>query len=70
MTNPSFQGVIKDYITVYTKYYVPTLEMKVCDVMINGQNVFMNPLKIDLVTYDKLKRLPMVEDIITLLIVY
>ena len=38
----------------YTRYYFPMLEIKGYNVMINGQNFFDQPVKIDLITYDNI----------------
>ena len=50
--NPSVQGVNKDNRTVHTKYYLPTVEMKDNNVMIDGQSFFDQTVKNNLITYD------------------
>ena len=54
LIDPSFQGVNrlfvysfenKDDRAAHTKYYLPTVEIKDDNVMINGQNVFNQPVK-------------------------
>ena len=59
LINPSFQGVHKNY-------YLPTVEIKDCNVMIDGQNFFDQPVESDLKTYGKLQ---LVKEMITLLVV-
>ena len=38
----------------YKRHYLPTVEIKDCNVMINGTNFFHQPVKNDLRTNDKL----------------
>ena len=61
LIDPSFQGVNRlfvlsfenqDDVTVHTKYYLPTVEMKDYNVMINGQNFLDQLVKNDLRTYN------------------
>ena len=52
--NPSFQGVNKDDRRVHTKYYLPTVEIKYYNVMINGQSFFEQPVKNNLITHDNI----------------
>ena len=75
LINPSFQGVDRLFIssfenitdtTVHKNYYLPTVEIKDCNVMIDGQNFFDQPVESDLKTYEKLK---LVKEMITLLVV-
>ena len=42
----------KDDRTVQTKYYLPTVEIKDYNVMIDGKNFFDQPAKNDLRTYE------------------
>ena len=62
--NPIFKGVKilivsslenKDDRTVSTKYYLPTVEIKDYNVMIDGQNFFDKPFKSDLRTHDNIQ---------------
>ena len=65
MIDPSFQVVNRLVLsfenstdrTVHTKYYLPTLEIKNYNVMIDGQNFFDQPTKNDLRTYDKIREI-------------
>ena len=60
LINPSFQEVNRLFVlsfenkndrTVHTKYYLPTVEIKDCNVMINGRNFFDQPVKNNLITH-------------------
>ena len=63
LNNPSFQGVNKllvlsfennDGRTSYTRYYLPLIEIKDYNVMIDGQFFFDQPVKNNLITYDNI----------------
>ena len=63
LIDPSFQGVNRLFVlsfenttgrTVHTKYYLPTVEMKDYNVMIDGQNFFDQPVKNYLRTFDNI----------------
>ena len=43
--------------TVYTKYYLPTVDIKDYNVMIDGQNFFHQPVKDDLRTFDNIRKI-------------
>ena len=43
--------------TVHTKYYLPTVEMKDYNVMIDGQNFFDQSVKGNLRIYDNIKKI-------------
>ena len=43
--------------TVHTKYYRPTVEIKDYNVMIDGQNFSDQPIKNNLRTYDKIRKI-------------
>ena len=58
-----FQGVNSFYVlsfenttewTMHTKYYLPTVDIKYYNVMIDGQSFFDKPMKHDLRTYDNM----------------
>ena len=51
---PSFQGINRHFILAFENdtqrtshfgYYLPNVELKDCDIMINGENVFDQPVK-------------------------
>ena len=63
LIDSSFQGVNRIFVlsfendtvrTVHTKYYFPTVEIQDYNVMIDGQNLFDQPVKYDLTTYDNI----------------
>ena len=41
----------------YTWYFLPKVETKNCDVMIDGKNIFDQPIKNDLRTYDNIRKI-------------
>ena len=43
--------------TSYVRYYFPLVEIKDCNVMIDGQNVFDQPVKDNLITYDNMQKI-------------
>ena len=66
LIDPSFQGRRRLFVlsfennadrTVHTKYYLPTVEIKDYNVIINGQNFFQQPVKHNLRTYDNIQRI-------------
>ena len=66
LIDSSFQGVNqlfvllfenKDDSTVHTKYYLQTVEIKDCNVMINGQNFLDQLVKNYLRTYDNIQKI-------------
>ena len=80
LIDPSFQGVNRRFVllfenttdtgTVHTKYYLPTVEIKDYNVMIDRQNVFDYPVINDLRTYNNIQKLQLVKEMITLVLVY
>ena len=61
--NPSFQGVNRLFVLLfenkndtagYTGYFLPVLEIKDYNFMIDGQHFFDQPVKNDLRTYDNI----------------
>ena len=64
LIDPSFQGVNRLFVlsfedeeqqTSYKQYYVPTLNIKDYNVMIDEQNLFDQPVRNDLITYDSIR---------------
>ena len=64
LIDPGFQGVNRLFAllfenttdrAVHIKYYLPTVEIKGYNVMINGQNFFFQPVKNNLRTYDNIR---------------
>ena len=66
MVEPSFQGVNRLFVlafennaqrTVHSGYYLPNLEIKNCNVMINGEKFFDQPIKDNKVTYENIRKI-------------
>ena len=66
LVEPSFQGVNRlfvlafendDNITSDEKYYLPTVEIKDYNIMINGENFFDQPIKNNKVTYENIRKI-------------
>ena len=79
LIDPSFQGVNilfvlsfenKNDRTVHTKYYLPTVEVKDYNVIIDGKNLFDQPVKNDLGTYDNIQKLHLAKEMIILMVAY
>ena len=60
------QGVNKPFVlsfenttgrTVHTKYYLPTVEIEDYNHTIDGQNIFDQPVKNNLRTYDNIRKI-------------
>ena len=43
--------------TSYTRYYLPLVEIKYNNAMINEQNLFDNPVKDNLIAYDNIRKI-------------
>ena len=65
LIGPSFQGVNRLFVllfenitdrVVHTGYYLPKIKIKDCNVMIDGQNFFNQPVKNTLRTYDNIRK--------------
>ena len=70
LINSSFQGENRLFVlsfennggrTSYVRYYFPLVEIKDCNVMIDGQNVFYQPVKDNLITYDNMQKIAAVQ---------
>ena len=66
LIDPSFQGVNRLFVLSFKdddgreshrQYYLPTVEIKDYDVMIDGRNFFDQPIKNDLKTYDNIRKI-------------
>ena len=66
LIEPSFLGVIRLFVSAFesdaprissTRYYLPNMEMKDYNVMIDGRNVFDQPIKNDKVTYGNTRKI-------------
>ena len=65
LVEPSFQGInrffvlaFEDYTqrTSHSNYYLPNVEIKDYNIMINGENFFDQPIKNNKVTYENIKK--------------
>ena len=66
LIDPRFQGVNRLFVLslvnttdriVHTKYYNSTVEIQDYNVMIDGQNLFDQPVKSNLITYDNIRKI-------------
>ena len=66
MIDQSFQRVNRLFVlsfenencrTIHTKYYLPTVEIKNYNVMIDGKNIFDQPVKSRVRTYDNIQKI-------------
>ena len=65
LVEPSFQGVNRLFVlafenddnrTVGDRYYLPTVEIKDYNIVINGENFFDQPIKNNKITYDNIRK--------------
>ena len=66
LVEPSFQGVNRFFVlafeddtqrTSHSGYYLPNVEIKDYNIVINGENVFDQPIKNNKVTYEKIRKI-------------
>ena len=66
LVEPSFQGVNRLFVLVFEndegrtdheKYYLPTVEVKDYNMVINGENFFDQPIKNNKVTYENIRKI-------------
>ena len=66
MVEPSFQGINRLFVLAFEnddhrisnkRYYIPNVEIKDCNVMIDGKNFFDQPVKNDKVTYENIRKI-------------
>ena len=66
LIEPSFQGVNRLFVlafendtqrTSYSGYYLPKVEIKDCNIVINGENFFDQPIKNNKITYDNIRKI-------------
>ena len=66
LIEPSFQGVSRLFVLAFEndddrtsddEYYLPTVEIKDCNIMINGENFFDQPIKNNKVTYQNIRKI-------------
>ena len=66
LIEPSFHGVNRLFLLAFEndedrtddeKYYIPTVEIKDSNIMINGENFFDQPIKNNKVTYENIRKI-------------
>ena len=66
LVEPRFQGVNRLFVLAFEndddrtsddQYYLPTVEIKDYNIMINGENVFDQPIKNNKVTYESIRKI-------------
>ena len=67
LVEPSFRGINRLFVlafedddddrTAHNSYYLPTVEIKDYNIMINGENFFDQPIKNNKVTYDNIRKI-------------
>ena len=66
LIEPSFQGVNRLFVlafendnhrTIYDRYYLPNVEIKDYNIMINGEHFFDQPVKNNKVTYENIRKI-------------
>ena len=66
LVEPSFQGVSRFFVlafeddtqrTSHSGYYLPNVEIKDYNIVINGENFFDQPIKNNKVTYEKIRKI-------------
>ena len=66
LVEPSFQGVRRFFVlafeddtqrTSHSGYYLPNVEIKDYNIVINGENFFDQPIKNNKVTYEKIRKI-------------
>ena len=66
LTEPSFQGIHRLFVLAFEndaqrtsnkRYYIPNVEIKDYNVMIDGKNFFDQPVKNDKVTYENIRKI-------------
>ena len=70
LVEPSFQGTNRLFVlafendddrTSHDEYYLPTVEIKDYNIVINGENVFDQPIKNNKITYDNIRKIATVQ---------
>ena len=66
LVEPSFQGIKRLFVLAFEndddrrsddEYYLPTLEIKDYNIVINGENFFDQPIKNNKITYDNIRKI-------------
>ena len=78
LVEPSFQGINRLFVLAFendddrisdNEYYLPTVEIKDYNIVINGQNFFDQPIKNNNVTYNNIRKIVQVKEMIIQLVV-
>ena len=78
MVEPSFKEVNRLFVlsfkndtqtTSHSGYYLPNVEIKDSNIMINGKNFFDQPIKSNKVTYENIRKVATGQEMITQLVV-
>ena len=78
LIEPSFQGVNRLFALAFENdeqrtsnkiYYIPNVEIKDYNVMIDGKNFFDQPVKNDKVTYENIEKILLVKEMTIQLVV-
>ena len=65
LVEPSFQGVNRLFVLAFEneaqrtrgrRYFLPTAEIKDCNILINGENFFDQPRKSNKITYENIRK--------------
>ena len=56
LVEPSFQGVNRHFVLVFKRYYLPNVETKDYNVLIDGKNFFDQPIK-NKVRYENIRKI-------------
>ena len=66
LVEPSFQGINRLFVLAFEndddrtsdeEYYLPTVEIKYYNIVINGENFFDQPIKNNKITYDNIREI-------------
>ena len=66
LVEPSFQGVNRFFVlafendaqrTSHSGYYLPNVEIKDYNIVINGENFFDKPIKNNIITYENIRKI-------------
>ena len=66
LVEPSFQGINRLFVLAFEndddrisddEYYLPTVEIKDCNIVINGENVFDQSIKNNKTTYENIRKI-------------
>ena len=66
LIEPSFQGINRLFVltfendnhrTIHDRYYLPNVEIKDYNIMINGEDIFDQPIKNNKVTYENIRKI-------------